>query len=354
MKKTRVLIAAGGTGGHVFPALAIADELRNNGHDVIWLGSGGIEMDVAPAHGFPLEIVPFSPPKGFVGALRLTMACWRAQFVIRRIRPDVILGMGGYAATPGCFAAKSFGIPVVIHEQNAVGGRANQVLTQLAKHTLGGFPDAFSDLQWVGNPVRKKFLTGAAPANRVCNCHTRRLLILGGSQGAELLNSIVPAALEQTNDSFDVFHQCGRGNIERTKSAYNNAKKQAKIIEFIDDVAEQMMVADLIICRAGAATLAEIAAVGAPALLVPYPYATDDHQSHNARFFDERDAAFVCSSGEFKSAWLADFLTAMTREQLLLKANNAKALARPKAAELVAQICIDEAEVRKSMLLKVK
>ena len=344
MSGVRVLIAAGGTGGHVFPALAIADELRRDGGDVMWLGAGGMEMSLAPAHGFPLHSVPFRPPRGLGGVLRLIAAVWRARRIVRRLRPAVVLGMGGYAAAPGGLAAKTAGVPLVIHEQNAVGGRANQLLCKVARQTLGGFPDALPGLRWVGNPVRREFCAVPPPSERVAESPPRRLLVLGGSQGAQALNTEVPAALGQLDDSFDVFHQCGRGNIEQTERAYHNVERRAEVREFMDDVAEQMTAADLIICRAGAATLAEIAAVGAASLLVPYPYAAGDHQNYNARFFAARKAAFVCSPSDFDGAWLADFLTTMTRQKLLAAANNARALSRPQAAADVARACLAEAK----------
>ncbi len=337
----RIVMAAGGTGGHVFPALAIADELRRLGGEVLWMAAGGIEMHLAPARGFALHHVPFSPPRGIVGGLRLVRAVWRARLILRRLRPAVVVGMGGYAAAPGGFAAKIAGIPLVIHEQNAVAGRANKLLCKIAARVCTGFPDALPGGICTGNPAGGEFFAQKPPAARLSDSPPRKLLILGGSQGARALNETVPAALAQLSDVYKIVHQCGRGNRGATNAAYQNANRAASVREFLDDVAAQMAAADLVICRAGAATLAELAAVGAAALLVPYPFAAANHQHFNAQFWKARGAAFVAPEKDFNAEWLARFLSDAT--PLRETAQKAAILARPRAAAEVAMECMKEA-----------
>ncbi|MGI9306629.1 MAG: undecaprenyldiphospho-muramoylpentapeptide beta-N-acetylglucosaminyltransferase [Gammaproteobacteria bacterium] len=337
---TRALIAAGGTGGHVFPALAIAEELQQRGAEVFWLAAGGMETALAAARGFPVHLAPFRPPRGIGGALRLAAAVWRARRILRRVRPAVVLGMGGYAAAPGGLAAKTAGVPVVVHEQNAVAGRANRLLCKIADQTLTGFPGVLPNGRWVGNPVRAEFFAAVRPQT---SGPLRRLLVLGGSQGARALNETVPAALARLPADFAVFHQCGRGNLDAARRAYQAAGRRAEVCEFMDDVAAQMAAADLILSRAGAATLAEIAATGGAALLIPYPFAAGGHQRRNAEFFAEKGAAFHREEEELTAEWLADFLAQTTRPMLAETGRKARELARPNAAADVAEACLAEA-----------
>lgn len=341
---TTILIVAGGTGGHIFPALAVADELRRCGADVQWLGAGGMEREPVQALGLPLHVVPFKPPRGVVGAARLAAAVWRACGVVRRVRPAAVLGMGGYASLPGGIAAWLLRVPLIIHEQNAVAGRANALLSRFAAHSLSGFPGAFAAGQRVGNPVRREF---AAVAQEPAAVAPRRLLVLGGSQGARALNKIVPEGLARLAssraDAYSVVHQCGRGNAAVVREAYQNSGVSATVCEFIKDVAAAMRAADLIICRAGAATLAEIAMVGRAVLLVPYPYAAADHQTANARLFAERGAAVLCDERQFTPAWLEQFLRDFSAAMAMKMAAASRALAMPAAAADIAALCLREA-----------
>lgn len=339
----RVLIAAGGTGGHVFPALAIAHKISAMGGEVCWLGAGGMEMQTVPAHGFALHAVPFKPPRGVGGAARLVVAAWRAWQLLHKLRPAAVLGMGGYAAAPGGVAAKLSGIPLLVHEQNAVAGRANRMLHKIAQKVLTGFPNALASGDWVGNPVREEFCRQRPPQERALSVPPRRLLILGGSQGAQILNTQIPAALARLPEQFSIVHQCGRGHAKATVAAYQQASRPAAVHEFMEDVAAPMAAADLVICRAGAATLAELAAVGAAALLVPYPFAAANHQSHNAKFFIERGAAVGCEQEQLSGEWLAGFLGGLSMPMLLDMAQAARKLAKPEAAAAVAAACLAEA-----------
>lgn len=341
----RIVIAAGGTGGHVFPALAIAAELRRRGAEVIWLAAGGMEMRLAPENGYDMEVAPFSPPRGIGGVLRLAVAVWRARLILKRRRASAVLGMGGYAAAPAGLAARTAGIPLVVHEQNATAGRANRLLCKVAKRVLTGFPDAIVNAQWSGNPARAEFFSHPPPQSRMSAADSapRRILVLGGSQGAGIFNEMIPEALSQLPDEFSVVHQCGRGHLQTTEDAYRRANRSADIAEFRDDVALQMASADLIVCRAGAATLAEVAAIGAAALLIPYPFAAAGHQQHNAEFFARQGAAFMRSQHELDAKWLAQFLSDMTYPMLQAAAQKARELAKPDAAQAVASACLSEA-----------
>lgn len=341
----RIAVAAGGTGGHVFPALAIADELRARGCDVHWLSAGGMESRLAPAHGFPVHLIPFSPPRGVAGVLRLARAALRASGVLRRLRPAAVLATGGYAAAPGGLAAKIVGAPLIIHEQNAVAGRANRLLCKIARRICTGFPDVLPGGSWTGNPARREFFACPPPEERLASdSPPRRLLVLGGSQGARALNETIPAALAKLPDEFRVVHQCGRGNARDTENAYRDSERRAEVCEFLDDVAARMAAADLVICRAGAATLAELAAAGAASLLVPYPFAAADHQNVNARFWEKHGAAFVRAQKDLDAEKLAAFLSETTRPMLLRTAAAARSLARPHAAAEVADACLAEAK----------
>ena len=342
---TRILIAAGGTGGHIFPALAIADELRRHQVEVAWLGSGGMETTIVPKQNIALHTVHFSSPRGIGGLLKLINAVWQARRLIKRLQPVVVLGMGGYASAPAGLAAATAGIPLLIHEQNAVAGRANQLLRRFARRILTGFPDSLPNGEWVGNPARPIFFNEFVKENiEMQNQPPCRLLILGGSQGARVFNTQVPAALSMLENHYKVVHQCGRGNLAQTQTAYQQANRAADICEFIEDVADNMAAADLVICRAGAATLSELAAAGAAALLVPYPFAAANHQSHNAQFFAKHEAAFKCEEKHLSAAWLAKFLSELTPATVAKAALKVRALARPEAAAEIANACLKEAK----------
>jgi len=289
------LVMAGGTGGHIFPGLAVAQALRAQGWQVHWLGApASMESRLVPPRGFAFEPVAFSGVRGKGLAtlallpLRLMRACWQSLQVLARVRPDVVLGFGGYISLPGGLMAWLRRTPLVLHEQNSVAGAANKVLARLARRVFSAFPKALAGAQHVGNPLRAEFLQQALPEQRFGGrSGPLQILVLGGSLGAQALNRIVPQALAQLPAAQRpiVLHQSGEQHIDALRSAYAQAGVQAELTPFIDDTASAMARADLIICRAGASTVTEIAAVGAAALFVPFPAAVDDHQTHNARFW---------------------------------------------------------------------
>jgi UDP-N-acetylglucosamine--N-acetylmuramyl-(pentapeptide) pyrophosphoryl-undecaprenol N-acetylglucosamine transferase len=360
MSARTVLIMAGGTGGHVYPALAVAEHLRGAGWRVVWLGTrAGMEASLVPARGFDMEWLSFGGVRG-KGPLRLVflplkllVAFWQAARAIFRLRPDAALGLGGYAAFPGGMMAALFNRPLAIHEQNAVAGLTNRVLACLADRVLLGLPAAFTHgkdrpipcgevrAEWVGNPVRPAIAALPEPARRLADRSGRlRLLVVGGSLGAQALNEIVPQALAllPTDMRPVVRHQGGRGKLAALEAAYAGAGVEAQCLEFIADMAEAYAWADLVICRAGASTVAEVAAAGVAALFVPYPYAVDDHQTENARFLADAEAAWLIQQRDLTPQVLADWLNARSRAELLDKAVKARALAKPEATARVAEV----------------
>jgi UDP-N-acetylglucosamine--N-acetylmuramyl-(pentapeptide) pyrophosphoryl-undecaprenol N-acetylglucosamine transferase len=350
-----VLIMAGGTGGHIFPGLAVAAALRARDVPVLWLGAdGGLETRLVPPQGVPIATLPVRGLRGkgwrsTIGApLMLLRSLAAALRVIRAARPRCAISLGGYAAGPGGLAAWMLRVPLLVHEQNRVPGMTNRWLARLARRVLCGFPDAFDaapKLQVVGNPVREEIGALEAPELRMSGRTGRlRLLVLGGSQGARALNRAVPAALAVQPQSWDVRHQCGERFADEARGAYRVGGIDARIEPFIADMAAAYGWADLVVCRAGALTIAELAAAGVGAVLVPFPSAVDDHQTLNARFLVESGAAELLPEG----AALADHLSAVLarladRAQLLDMAARARALARLDAAERVADACLAEA-----------
>lgn len=346
-----MLIMAGGTGGHIFPGLAVADCARSRGWRVVWMGNpSGMEGRLVPARGYEMAPVRFAAlrGKGIARAallpLALLRAFWQAFRALGRVRPDVVLGLGGYVSFPGGMMAALRGIPLAIHEQNAVAGLANRVLARLADRRLCGFPDALARSQWVGNPVRHEIAGLPPPGSRYsARSGPLNLLVVGGSLGAQVLNETVPAAIAALPPAQRprIVHQSGARNLEALKRAYERAGVQAHTLAFIDDMASCYAQADLVICRAGAATIAELAAAGVASVLVPFPHAVDDHQSANARFLARSDAALLLPQSELSGERLAGLLAGLTRERLAEMAANARALARPAAAEAVAQACME-------------
>jgi len=347
---------AGGTGGHVFPALAVADEMRRRGWGVVWLGAeGGMETTLVPKHNFALETIRFRGVRG-KGVLRwallplaLLIAFWQSAKVIFRVRPDVVLGMGGFAAFPGGMMASLFNRPLAIHEQNAIPGLANKVLARLADRVYSAFPDALSKSIWSGNPVRAEIAAVSKPGERFAGrSGPLRLLVVGGSLGAQALNEVVPKALAllPEGDRPRVIHQAGQKHIETLKQHYAQAGVSGELVPFVEDMADRYAAADLVICRAGATTLAELACAGVASVLVPFPFATDDHQTANARFLSERGAALLLPQSELTPQRLASLLGGLDREQLLDLATNARQLAKPSAAQVVANGCVELARSR--------
>ncbi len=349
-----VMIMAGGTGGHVFPALAVAEELRARGLELFWLGTpDSFESRVVPEAGIPMEWIDVQGLRGsglrrwLAAPLKLVGAMMQARRVLRHRRPGVVLGMGGFVSGPGGVMARLLGIPLVIHEQNAIPGMTNQWLSRIASRVLEAFPDSFAaerQAQWVGNPVRADIAALPPPAERMAGREGRpRLLVLGGSLGARVLNETVPAVLARLAPERrpQVRHQAGRGKDEATRAAYATAGVEADVQPFVTDMAEAYGWADLVLCRAGALTVSELAAAGLAALLVPYPYAVDDHQTRNAAFLCERGAARLLPQSELCVEGLSDCLDGLLgdRARLQRMAEQARALAQPASARRVADIC---------------
>jgi len=345
---------AGGTGGHVFPALAVADYMKVSGWRVVWLGTkGGIEEILVPQKGYDIEIMDFSGLRGknlmvwFLLPLRLLLAFWQSAKVLFQIRPDVVLGMGGYPAFPGGIMASLLNKPLLIHEQNSVPGLANKILAKFADKVLLGFPNAIRNEKKIifsGNPVRKEISQLDIPDKRYAGRSGKlKLLIIGGSLGAQALNTIVPKMLKLIPDHMRplVTHQAGRKHLETLKKNYAEAGVEGELLVFIENIAVQYADCDLVICRAGALTIAELTAAGIASILVPFPYAVDDHQTSNAKFLSDKDAAVLLPQNELTPQGLAQLLMEFTREKLLGMAMKARELARPDATRLVAEACME-------------
>jgi UDP-N-acetylglucosamine--N-acetylmuramyl-(pentapeptide) pyrophosphoryl-undecaprenol N-acetylglucosamine transferase len=345
-----LMVMAGGTGGHVFPGLAVADELRARGWNVVWMGNpSGMEARLVPQRGYPMAGVNFSAlrGKGFVRKLQLPLAlgsaCWQAAREIRRLRPDVVLGMGGYISFPGGLATRLLGRPLVIHEQNSVAGLANRMLAKVATRVVCGFPDALPRSVWAGNPVRHDIAQLPEPEQRFAERPPGaplRLLVLGGSLGAAAINEMVPKglALLAEDERPEVRHQAGEKHLAQLQQNYRDAGVRADCVAFIDDMAAAYAWADLVICRAGALTVAELAAAGVASVLVPFPHAVDDHQTHNARFLARAGGAVLLPQGEMTPQSIS-LIRNYARGQLLQMAQRARALAKPDAARDVADLC---------------
>ncbi|MDP2021052.1 MAG: undecaprenyldiphospho-muramoylpentapeptide beta-N-acetylglucosaminyltransferase [Hydrogenophaga sp.] len=359
MNKTPcALIMAGGTGGHIFPGLAVAEALRERGWRVHWLGApGSMESRLVPPRGFPLELVDFGGVRGkgvktlFLLPLRLLRAFWQALQVVRRVKPDVLVGLGGYITFPGGMMGTLLGKPLVLHEQNSVAGMANKVLTGIADRVFTAFPNVFKKAEWVGNPLRAEFLRQPVPAERFAGrSGPLRLLVVGGSLGAKALNDTVPQALALIPSAQrpQVIHQSGEKQIEALRANYTAAGVLAELTPFIDDTAQAFADADLIVCRAGASTVTEIAAVGAAALFVPFPHAVDDHQTTNARFLTDAGGAWLVQQTELTPASLAMKLQTLQREQLMEMAGKAKQMEKTEAVAAVVSACEQLAKVQPS------
>lgn len=342
-----VMILAGGTGGHIFPGLAVAKVLRDAGVDVRWLGAdGAMETRLVPQYDIPMDTIAVKGVRGkgakaLLGLpLRLLRAVSAARAVLRKHSPRAVISFGGYAAGPGGLAARQLGIPLIVHEQNRAAGMTNRVLSKMAREVLTGFPDTFAGEVVVGNPVREVIARVATPEQRIEGRGDRvRLLVLGGSQGARALNEAVPQALAQVTQKFEVRHQCGEKQVADAEAAYARAGVEATVEAFISDMAAAYAWADVVVCRAGALTLAEVCAVGVASVLVPFPEAVDDHQTRNAQYLVDHDAAILLR----QDAQLAGNLGGVLRDlaanpsRRLAMARAARALARPDAAQRVAE-----------------
>lgn len=346
-----ILVMAGGTGGHIMPALAVADELRARGWRIVWLGSRrGMEARIVPQHGHPLVFIRFGGlrGKGLLRAallpLNLLVAFVQCARVIFRERPDVVLGMGGYISFPGGMMAALFGRPLVLHEQNAIAGLANRVLAQVADRRMTGFPDVLARAEWCGNPVRADIVALPEPAQRYGSRRGRlRLLVVGGSLGAQALNDTIPKGVGTLapEERPALRHQAGTAHIDALRTNYAAVGVEAECLAFIDDMAAALGEADCVICRAGALTIAEIAAAGVASVLVPFPHAVDDHQSANARFLADAGAALLVQQRDLTPQKVAELVRGFTREKLLDMAVRARTLAKPDAARRVADVCAE-------------
>ena len=343
------LVMAGGTGGHIFPGLAVADALRQRGWRVHWLGApNSMESRLVPPKGFPLETVDFSGVRG-KGLRTLITLPWRllrafgqSIAVLRRVKPDVLVGLGGYISLPGGLMGALMGKSLVLHEQNSVAGMANKVLALVARRVFTAFPKVLAKGQWVGNPLRAEFLVQAAPEARFAGrSGPLKVLVVGGSLGAKALNTVVPQALAliPADQRPLVTHQSGEKQIEELRGNYAAAGVQAQLTPFIDNTAQAFAGADLVICRAGASTVTEIAAVGAPALFVPFPSAVDDHQTHNARFLVDQGAGWLVPQRELTPQVLADMLQKTERIALVSRGLEAKKMQKLGATAAVVAAC---------------
>ena len=358
-KKTAVVMA-GGTGGHIFPGLAVAAALRAKGWSVHWLGGpNSMESQLVPPQGIPFHSVDFGGVRGKGVAtlvrmpLRMASAIQQSRAVLRSIQPDVVVGLGGYITAPAGLVCALSGTALILHEQNSVPGMANKWLAKFAKKVFTAYPNVLGNtaqapgnqdgkVRWVGNPLRATFLQQPPPAKRMADrAGALKLLVVGGSLGAKALNDTVPQALALLDATHrpEVAHQSGTKQIDALRTSYAQAGVDASLLPFIDDTAQAFAEADVVVCRAGASTVTELAAVGAAAVFVPFPHAVDDHQTTNARYLADADAAWLQPQDQFTPQWLADFLKTVTRTQLLEKAQKAKAMEKLHATEEIVAAC---------------
>jgi len=346
-----ILITAGGTGGHVFPGLAVAEAMREAGWRVVWLGAkSGMEATLVPARGYEMAWVRAAAlrGKGILAALllplHLLIGFWQSARAILTHRPDVVLGLGGYVAFPGGMMASLLARPLAVHEQNAIAGLTNRILAGVADRVLVAFPGALKNAEWTGNPVRAEITRIAAPEERFAGRRgPLRLLVVGGSRGAQALNEAMPKALAEmpAHARPHVVHQSGDRHFETLRANYAAAGVEGEVVAFIDDMAQRYAEADLVICRAGAITVAELSTGGMASVLVPFPHAVDDHQTANAAFLADRGAAILLPQKELQPARLASLIGGLDRSQLLEMARKARALGKPEAARIVAERCME-------------
>ena len=340
---------AGGTGGHIFPGLAVAHEMRAAGWEVVWMGArGGMEERLVPPRGYRTAWIRAKAARG-KGVLQklllpanLLYSFWESARLIRALKPDVVLGLGGYVAFPGGMMASLLNRPLALHEQNAVPGLANRVLSTVSDKVMVAFPQALGSAEWTGNPVRDDIAALAPPEDRFRGrTGPVRILVVGGSLGAQALNEAVPKALALLSTPVSVVHQSGEKHLQVLERNYANARVEGELVAFIDDMARRYAEADLVICRAGAVTIAELSAGGMASILVPFPHAVDDHQTANARFLAEKGAAVLVPQCEMTAEKLAALIGSLDRAKLLDMAKKARALGKPDAAALVARRCME-------------
>jgi len=347
--RATALVMAGGTGGHIFPGLAVAEALRARGWRVHWLGApNSMEAQLVPPRGFPLETINFGGVRGkglkayaFL-PLRILHSFWQSIQVLRRVRPQVVVGLGGYITFPGGMMGVLLGKPLVLHEQNSIAGMANRVLATVADRVYSAFPGVLKKGEWVGNPLREAFLRQPPPEERFAGRNgPLKVLVVGGSLGARALNEIVPQALARipAANRPRVLHQSGARQIDELRANYAKAGVEAELTPFIDDTATAYAEADLVICRAGASTVTELAAVGVPALFVPFPFAVDDHQTTNAKFLVDAGGGWLVPQRELNPDRLATMLITLTRGELLARAVAAKRMQKTQATEQMVAAC---------------
>ncbi|MCB1951025.1 MAG: undecaprenyldiphospho-muramoylpentapeptide beta-N-acetylglucosaminyltransferase [Zoogloeaceae bacterium] len=353
-----LMVMAGGTGGHIYPGIAVAEALRAEGWRIVWLGNADrMEGRLIPERGYETAWIRFGALRGkgvmakLLLPVNLLRGFWQALMAIRGTKPDVVLGMGGYVSFPGGMMAALIGRPLVVHEQNSVAGLANRVLARVADRIVTGFPKVIKGSRWLGNPVRADIVALPSPDERFAEREgPLNILVIGGSLGAKVLNETVPQALASLSESIRplVVHQAGATHVDALREGYAMARVAGDLRPFIEDMAAAYAAADVVICRAGALTVAELAAAGVASILVPLPHAVDDHQTGNARFLADRGAAYLLPQSELSSERLAGILRGLDRRRLRDMANAARALARPNAAAEVAQVCRELAGEKES------
>jgi UDP-N-acetylglucosamine--N-acetylmuramyl-(pentapeptide) pyrophosphoryl-undecaprenol N-acetylglucosamine transferase len=349
-----LMVMAGGTGGHVYPAMAVADHLKAEGWNIVWLATeGGMENRLIAGKGYGVAVIRMRGVRGkgllrkLAAPLQVFFACVQSYKALRQYRPNVVLGMGGFAAFPGGLTAWLLRRPLVIHEQNSIAGLTNRVLTHFARKVLAAFPSAFGDKgELVGNPVRADIAALPTPEQRLAGrIGPLRLLVVGGSLGAQALNEMVPQALALLPEDArpEVIHQAGEKHIEVLNENYRKAGVQAETRAFIEDMAATYAWADVVICRAGALTIAELSAAGIASVLVPFPHAVDDHQTWNAHYLADNGAAVLLPQTEMTPEKLAQSIAGYDREELFAMSQRARALGKPQATAMVAAICKEQA-----------
>lgn len=354
-----VVIMAGGTGGHIFPGLAAADEFKRRGYHVSWLGTpNSMEAKLVPQHGIDIELLPVTGLRGkgikflLQAPVRLTISLLKAMKTLHRLKPVCVVGMGGYVTGPGGIAAWLMNIPLIIHEQNAIAGFTNKQLAKLCTSVLCAFPGAFGAAQantqkyhLTGNPVRAE-ISAVPPLTREDGTPLN-LLVVGGSRGAQVINEAMPKVLAQCGGMVEVWHQTGEANVDACKNEYLNQQVAGRVEPFISDMATAYRWADLVVCRAGALTVAELAAAGRPSILIPFPWAVDDHQTVNGQYLVDRGAAQMILQRDLKEDKLTHMIVELTQnsQQLLQMAQNAKYAALPHATTMVVDRCLQAAGV---------
>ena len=352
MSQKTIMIMAGGTGGHIMPGLAVAHELMQQGHKVVWLGGvmSSMEAKLVPQHGVEFNSVEFSGVRGkgwstkLLFPIRLAKAVAQARAVFKQVKPDVVLGMGGYITVPGGLAAKMAGVPIVLHEQNSIVGLSNKLLAKIAQRVLSGFPNALPDAEWVGNPVKQAIVDVQEPdARYATHIGAFKIAVVGGSLGAQALNTVVPQALALMPEATrpEVIHQAGEKMIAALREGYAQAGVNAECVPFINDMAALYAQVDLLICRSGAMTVSELAAAGVPSIMVPFPFAVDDHQTSNAKLLTDVGAGMCIAQSSLTAQRLADELGRLTRDGLRVQAIKARTVAKPNATRDVARVCLD-------------